>query len=139
MTMREAISGILVITGAVFMFLAGLGIVRMPDLFLRMSATTKAATLGVSSMLLALAVYFGRLDIASRALATIAFLLLTAPIAAHMIGRAAYFAGVPLWERTEIDDLGGRYDPNTHALGSHPCGSASDEEGYSDDPAQGIK
>lgn len=126
--MQEVISAILVLIGAVFMLLAGLGVVRMPDLYLRMSATTKAATLGVSAMLLALAVYFGRLDIASRALATIAFLLLTAPIAAHMIGRAAYFAGVPMWEKTGIDDLGGRYDPETHALSSPPIGAADEEE-----------
>jgi multicomponent Na+:H+ antiporter subunit G len=119
--MQELISGILMVIGALFMLLAGIGIVRMPDLFLRMSATTKAATLGVSSLLLAMAVYFGELGITSRAVATIVFVLLTAPVAAHMIGRAAYLGGVPLWERTCVDDLGGRYDPGTHTLDSHPC------------------
>jgi multicomponent Na+:H+ antiporter subunit G len=122
--MEEVLSAILMIVGAVFMLLAGLGLIRMPDLFLRMSATTKAATLGATSMLLAIAVYFHDLGITSRAVATIVFLLLTAPVAAHMIGRAAYFGNVPLWENTVVDDLSGRYHPATHALDSHPCNSS---------------
>jgi multicomponent Na+:H+ antiporter subunit G len=122
--MQDIISAVLMIVGTIFMLLASIGILRMPDLFLRMSATTKAATLGVSTMLLAMAVYFDNLGVASRAVATIIFVLLTAPVAAHMIGRAAYFVKVPLWEKTVIDDLSGRYDPNTHTLDSHPCGSA---------------
>jgi multicomponent Na+:H+ antiporter subunit G len=119
--MQELISAILMVIGAFFMLLAGIGIVRMPDLFLRMSATTKAATLGISSLLLAMAVYFGELGITSRAVATIVFVLLTAPVAAHMIGRAAYLGGIPLCKETVVDDLSGRYDQGTHALDSHPC------------------
>jgi multicomponent Na+:H+ antiporter subunit G len=119
--MQQAISAVLMIIGTAFMLLAGMGILRMPDLFLRMSATTKAATLGVSFFLLALAVYFGDLGITSRALATIIFVLLTAPVAAHMIGRAAYLDGIRLCEETVVDDLSGRYDQGTHTLESHPC------------------
>jgi len=116
--MREIVSAVLVLIGALFMFLAGVGIVRMPDLYTRMSATTKVATLGVGSTLLAVAVYFNELGITSRALATIAFVLLTAPVAAHMIGRAAYFTGVPLWEGTVLDELRGHYNLHTHELES---------------------
>lgn len=116
--MREVVSAVLVLIGAVFMFVAGVGIVRMPDLYIRMSATTKVATLGVGSTLLAAAVYFNELGIAARALATIAFVFLTAPVAAHMIGRAAYFTGVPLWEGTVLDELRGHYDLRTHELES---------------------
>lgn len=116
--MREILSAILLLIGAVFMFVAGIGILRMPDLYTRMSATTKVATLGVGSTLLAAAVYFGELGITSRALATIAFVFLTAPVAAHMIGRAAYFGDVPLWSGTVVDELSGHYDLQTHALES---------------------
>jgi multicomponent Na+:H+ antiporter subunit G len=116
--MIELISAILMLIGVFFMAVAGVGVLRMPDLFLRMSATTKAATLGVSSILLAVAVYSGELGVISRALATIVFVFLTAPIAAHMIGRAAYFVGVPLWSGTISDELHGRYDPRTHELRS---------------------
>ncbi len=116
--MREVISGVLVLIGAAFMLLAGVGILRMPDLYTRMSATTKVATLGIGSTLLAVAVYFGELGIVTRALAAVAFVLLTAPVAAHMIGRASYFIGVPLCRETAIDELRGHYDLRTHELES---------------------
>ncbi len=116
--MREIISGVLVLIGATFMLLAGVGILRMPDLYTRMSATTKVATLGVGSTLLAVAVYFGELGIVTRALAAVAFVLLTTPVAAHMIGRASYFIGVPLCRETAIDELRGHYDLRTHELES---------------------
>jgi multicomponent Na+:H+ antiporter subunit G len=118
--MREIICAALLVTGGLFMLLAAVGVVRMPDLFTRMQASTKAATLGASCTLLAAAVYFGELGITTRALATIMFFLITTPIAAHMIGRAAYFIGVPLWEGTIIDQLSGRYNPYTHLLEGPP-------------------
>lgn len=119
--MLEFISTVLLIIGAVFLFLAALGLVRMPDLFLRISSATKGATLGVGATMLAAALYFNNLAISVQALATVAFVLLTAPVAAHMIGRAAYFDGVPLWESTRIDELCDQYDSQTHALESRPC------------------
>ncbi len=114
--MTEIIGIILLLIGTIFMFISALGLMRMPDLYLRMSASTKTSTIGVGTVLLAAAVYFNDLAIASRALAVIFFLLLTAPIAAHMIGRAAYSTGVPLWEGTRYDELKGKYDTNTQAL-----------------------
>lgn len=118
--MREIISILLLLIGVVLMLISALGVVRLPDLYLRMSASTKSSTIGVASVLLAAAIYFNDLGIATRAIATIIFLLLTAPVAAHMIGRAAYFNGVPLWKGTRFDELKGRYDPRTHYLSSGP-------------------
>jgi multicomponent Na+:H+ antiporter subunit G len=115
---REIVTFALMMSGALFMLLAGVGILRMPDLYMRISATTKAATLGAGLTLLALAVYFNKLGIASRALATIVFIFLTAPVAGHMIARAAYFLGVPLWKGTIANELRGRYDEKTHLLSS---------------------
>jgi multicomponent Na+:H+ antiporter subunit G len=116
--MVQIVAGFFMVVGAFFIFVAGLGALRMPDLFLRASATTKAATLGVGSILLATAIYFGELGVTSRALATIAFVLLTAPISAHMIGRAAYLSGVALWEGTILDELEGQYNRQTDQLSS---------------------
>ena len=99
------LSVLLIALGAFFMLIAGLGLVRMPDLFLRMSASTKAATLGVGCTLLGVALNFGDLATFIRAGAIISFLMLTAPVAAHLIGRAAYQDDVPLWEGTQFDDL----------------------------------
>ncbi|MEX0884550.1 MAG: monovalent cation/H(+) antiporter subunit G [Cyclobacteriaceae bacterium] len=104
--------------GALFILLAAIGVVRMPDLYLRISVTTKAATLGIGLILGASAVYFNDNAITSRVLAIILFMLLTAPVGAHMIGRASYFTGVKLWNKSKIDDLKGKYHPKTHKLSS---------------------
>lgn len=114
--MREVLIMLLMFLGAVFIFLAGVGILRMPDIFLRMSATAKAGTLGVGLILTAAALHFNEFGIYTRVIAIIFFILLTAPIAAHIIGRAAYFDGVPLWEGTIQDDLKKHYRISDHAL-----------------------
>ena len=116
--MQDVLTGGLMLTGALFMLVGSLGVLRMPDLFLRMSASTKAATLGTSSLLIAVALHFGEIGVASRATATIVFLLLTAPVAAHMLGRAGYFVGVKLADATLIDEMAGKYNLETHMLDS---------------------
>ncbi|GAB4175191.1 MAG: monovalent cation/H(+) antiporter subunit G [Terrimicrobiaceae bacterium] len=95
--------GLLVI-GGVLMALAGLGLYRMPDLFTRMHAATKGASLGVGLMLIAAAIGFGELAVATKVVVTTGFIFLTAPVAAHLLGRAAYSNKTPLWERTVIDE-----------------------------------
>ncbi len=115
------------ITGALFVLISGLGIVRFPDLYMRVSASTKASTLGAGFSLLSLAVYFGELGITMRALATIAFLVITAPVAAHLISRAAYAVNVRLWEGTIADELQGRYNAKDNTLAGTSPESLSDE------------
>jgi multicomponent Na+:H+ antiporter subunit G len=114
----DILIALVALAGSFFMFLAGVGLLRMPDLFLRMSAMSKAGTLGSGLMLLAAALFFQDLVITTRALAAIVFILLTAPVAAHMIARAAYFIGTPLWEGTIQDDLRGHYHTRSHILDS---------------------
>jgi CPA2 family monovalent cation:H+ antiporter-2 len=114
--MNEILTSALMIVGAAFGLLASAGVLRMPDLFMRMQAATKASTLGIGCIALAVAVHFGELGITTRALAMICFVFATAPVAAHMIARAAYFVGVPLWQGTVIDELRGHYDRRTHRL-----------------------
>lgn len=103
--MSDVVGAALLFTGVTFLVLASIGIVRMPDLFTRMSAGTKGSTLGIACVLLAAAVHFGTVGILARALATAAFFLVTAPVAAHVIARAGYAVGVPLWEGTLVDEL----------------------------------
>lgn len=116
--MKEIISVVFIIVGSIFVLISAVGLLRLPDLYMRMSAATKAATFGVGFILLGTAIHFWDLGIISRAVIIISFLLLTAPIAAHMIGRAAYFDGVPLWKGTKHDELKGKYDEKTHTLES---------------------
>jgi len=106
----------LLLLGSFLVLVAGIGVLRMPDLFLRMSATAKAGTLGTGLMVLAAAIYFNEFAIYTRAFALIVFLISTAPVSTHMLGRAAYFDGVPLWKGTVQDDLYGHYEISTHRL-----------------------
>jgi multicomponent Na+:H+ antiporter subunit G len=103
--MSEIITAFFVVAGGLFALAAALGVLRLPDVLIRMHSSTKAGTLGCGLVLVAVAVHFGDTAIVARAIAAIVFLLMTAPIAAHMIGRAAYRTGVPLWKGTVIDEL----------------------------------
>jgi multicomponent Na+:H+ antiporter subunit G len=107
---------ILMLGGATFVLIASIGILRMPDLYMRMSATTKAGTMGTGLIIAAMIVAFGDFSVLIKGGVLVVFGLLTAPVAAHMISRAAYFQRVPLWEGTVRDDLAGRYEPASHDL-----------------------
>ena len=84
-----------VAVGAAFLTVGTIGLLRLPTVYNRMHATSKATTLGASSMALAAFVRFGPGSEGLTALVTVAFLFLTAPTGAHMISRAAQRMGVP--------------------------------------------
>ncbi len=105
-TVTDVVAAVLVLAGAAFVLVAAIGVVRMPDLPMRMHAATKAGTLGAGLILLAVAVVYSDAGVTVRALATVAFLFLTAPVSAHVIGRAAVASGaLTLWDRTCLDEL----------------------------------
>jgi len=104
--MRILLIETLLISGVVFAMVAAVGIIRFPDVFMRLSANAKAATLGSSFILGATALHFDDVRISAKIAAIIVFLVLTGPVAAHMIGRAAYYGKVPLWKGTICDELG---------------------------------
>ena len=87
--MSELIAFSLILLGSALTAAAGIGIVRLPDVFTRMHAATKVGTLGSGLILAGAAVHFGEAAVVLRCMLIIFFLLLTAPIGAHMIGRAA--------------------------------------------------
>jgi multicomponent Na+:H+ antiporter subunit G len=123
------IDGLLLI-GALFVLVAAMGIVRLPDLLMRMHAATKAGTLGAGLLLIAIAVSSPEPGVVARAVATIVFLLLTAPIAAHLIARAAYHTGeAALWEHTSVDELaaamGDRASPPQAPDGTSPSSAST--------------
>lgn len=102
----DIVLALLLVIGGAFAFIAGLGVLRMPDVLIRMHASTKAGTLGCGLVLAGVAVDFTDVSTVSRAVAAFVFLMVTAPVAAHMIGRAAYRAGVPLWPEGLLDRWG---------------------------------
>lgn len=100
----EIVSAALMVVGAVFTFLAGIGLLRFQDVYMRMSATSKAGTLGVMLIVLGSAGRFGDPETLARAVATVTFFFVTAPVAAHMLGRASYATGTPRWGGTWVDE-----------------------------------
>ncbi len=116
--MREIIVASLLIIGSLFILIAAIGIVRLPDLFTRMHAATKGTSFGVVLMLIAVGVYFGNVRVILEVILVISFIYLTAPIACHMIARAAYFLDIPMWEGTVVDELRDKYDLHKHELKS---------------------
>ncbi|MEW9671804.1 monovalent cation/H(+) antiporter subunit G [Ammoniphilus sp. 3BR4] len=100
-------AGLLLLIGSLLSLLSTFGLLRLPDFYNRTHAATKAATLGIMSILLGAFVYFYAVEgiVSAKLLLAIVFVLITAPVGGHMIGRAAYRTGVPLWEQTIQDDL----------------------------------
>ena len=126
--MIDIFIGFLSTVGALAILFASLGILRMPDFYLRLSVTVKAATLGVGLLLFCAAIIFPDISVSTKALAITFFLIITSPIAAHMIARAAYFTGTPLWKDTIADELAGMYDKETHELKNSEDGPVEDGE-----------
>ena len=112
----DVLVAVLAVIGTAFACLAAVGLVRLPDLFTRMQAASKGSTLGAIGVLLAAGVHFGEADVVVRALLVVAFLMLTAPIAAHLIGRAGYLDGVRMENSHVMDDLAGKYDTEQRRL-----------------------
>jgi multicomponent Na+:H+ antiporter subunit G len=116
--MTDILIALLLTVGAFSILIASIGLLRMPDFYLRLSVTVKAATLGSGLILLSAAIYFPEISVTTKAIAIIFFLLLTAPVAGHMIARSSYFIGTKLWKGTVRDDLEGMYDHEAHRLRS---------------------
>jgi len=108
--MIDILIGILATAGSLFVLIASLGILKMPDFYTRLSVTIKAATLGIGCILSAAALYFYDFAVTSKSFAIIFFLILTAPIAAHIVGKVAYKTGIKMWENSVLDQLKGKYE-----------------------------
>lgn len=100
----DIVVAVLLLAGGFFALVAAVGVARLPDVFIRMHASTKAGTLGGGLILAAVAVDLWDGGVTARVVAIVAFLLITAPIAAHLIGRTAYRIGVPLWSGSVVDE-----------------------------------
>jgi multicomponent Na+:H+ antiporter subunit G len=87
--MINIIISLFLLMGGFFALIAAIGVLRLPDVLTRMHASTKAGILGSSLILVGGAIYLQDTEITVRVIAIILFLMLTAPIGAHMIGRAS--------------------------------------------------
>ena len=93
----------LVSVGILFDLLGCVGLLRLPDVYNRIQASTKCVTLGTCSVLLGAAVAMGG-PVAAKAFLCIVFVLIAAPTAAHAVGRAAHRSGIRLWDGSVGDE-----------------------------------
>lgn len=105
MRVGDVVGGALMLTGSLLTLLAALGLHRFPDIFARMHAATKPATLGLVLLLVGAVVTVGQVAVALRFGLVAGLAFITAPVASHMVGRAAYRAGVELGPDTVLDEL----------------------------------
>lgn len=101
----QYVAGVLLLAGALFGALAGVGVLRLPDLYTRMHAASKAGAVGAGFILLAVALAGFDGPVALRAILGILFVLLTTPIGAHLLARAAFHAGVMPSANTNFNEM----------------------------------
>lgn len=102
--MTELFVVILLLLGSILCLIAAVGLVKLPDVFTRTHASTKAGTLGIEFVMIACAIHVNEPIAWFKAAIVVAFILLTAPVAAHMLGRTAYRLGEEIAEHTVCDD-----------------------------------
>jgi multicomponent Na+:H+ antiporter subunit G len=101
--MNETIGIIFIAVGLLFDIFGCIGLIRLPDVYNRLQATTKCVTLGTCSILFGTFLIKGVSTTGLKALLAAAFLLLTSPVAAHALARGAHKSGVKLWEKSVCD------------------------------------
>ncbi len=99
------IGAVISLTGSIFLLLAAVGIIRMPDLYNRMQTGTKATTLGAGLFLTGIAVAVPGWT--AKMVLLILFIMFTNPVSSHALARASHFIGVTLGKGSEIDELAG--------------------------------
>ncbi len=112
--MNEIAGMFFIIIGLVFDFFGCLGLIRLPDVYNRLQASTKCVTLGTCSILLGLFLFKGFTAAGIKAVLCIIFILLTAPVSAHALARGAHKSGVKLWEESVCD----KYAEDQKTVGS---------------------
>ncbi len=99
------VGAIITLTGSIFLLLGALGLVRMPDVYNRMQAGTKATTLGAMLFILGVAIYKPELSMWGKAILLILFIVFTNPLSSHALARAAHKINIPMTKKTVKDEL----------------------------------
>lgn len=105
--------GAVLLIGSVFMLLAAVGVLRLPDLYTRMHAASKAGAVGGGLILIAVALMSQDAAVSLRAIVGVFFLVLTTPVSAHLLARASYVAGYRPCDETVLDEIKSNTEQNT--------------------------
>ena len=104
--MNDVIGMFLVGLGLAFNVLGCIGMIRLPDMYNRLQASTKCVTMGTSMVLIGVILasdFAHSAQLSARCIICLAFILITAPTAAHALAHGAYSFGVKLWEKSVVD------------------------------------
>jgi multicomponent Na+:H+ antiporter subunit G len=104
--MSEIIGYILIMIGIFFNISGCIGLVRLPDVYNRLQASTKCVTLGTILLLVGVALISDVAALNAKAIICAVFILITSPTAAHAIAKGSYASGVKLWENSVVDKYG---------------------------------
>ena len=104
-TAADVLSGVLLLGGVLLAVVAAIALVRFPDVFSRMHAATKPSTLGLLLIVLGASLRMDDRSDTVKLLLVAAFQFITAPVAAHMVGRAAYRAGAGALDDLVVDEM----------------------------------
>lgn len=110
--MIEIIFLVFIVVGITFDLFGCIGLIRLPDVYNRLQASTKCVTLGTCSILFGVFIKFGFTAAGVKALLCILFLLLTSPVAAHALARGAHKSGIKMWDKSVCD----KYSDDKDAL-----------------------
>jgi multicomponent Na+:H+ antiporter subunit G len=103
MPLNELIGLALILVGVAFDLSGCVGLVRLPDVYNRIQASTKCVVLGTTFILLGALLWLGSTAALVKGLVCILFILVTSSTAAHALSRAAHNSGVKLWEKSVVD------------------------------------
>lgn len=101
----QYVAAVVLVAGSAFSLLAAVGMLRLPDLYTRMHAASKAGVVGAGLILIAVALVSLDPPVVLRAILGVLFLVLTTPVSAHLLARAAYQAGIRPGPETKINDM----------------------------------
>ncbi|EKV29567.1 Na(+) H(+) antiporter subunit G [Caenispirillum salinarum AK4] len=105
------VAAVLLVVAGLYTLGAAVGLFRMPDFYGRLHAVSVAGSVGGGAAALAVAFAFPEVGTITKALMTLVFLFLGGPVGGHLLARAAYRSGEPLWEETVIDELDDPHPP----------------------------
>lgn len=91
--------------GVFLIFTASIGLFRLPDIYTRMSAVTKAVTFKIGLIMVSVSIYFNTMPVVLKAFTIIFLLMLTTPVSSHLLGKEAHSRRMPLWKKTIADEL----------------------------------
>lgn len=108
---------VFVYIGIIFILISAVGIIRMPDVYCRMSVVAKSVAMGIGLILIGVIIHFNTTSILLKAAIIFIFLMFSLSVAAHVIGLAAYMDKTPLSRQTFLDELASKYKKSEQKKG----------------------